>query len=425
MTSTVFFSWQVDTDPKTGRNLIERALERAVGSIGDDTSVDEAVRDLAVDRDTRGVAGTPPIVETIFRKIDAAAAFVPDLTFVGKRSGGRPTPNPNVLIEYGWALKSLGHLRIVPVMNTFYGDPTPNDMPFDMRHLRNPIQYNCAPDADDATVKRVKSELGKELDAAIRAVLDSDEYRASLPTPPAPSLFVARVPADGRGRFKAKNEPIGVVALRLLESAGTELMLADAPITWLRVMPVSDPGQTWSVTELKAAATTNGLHLEPLGRNWPSYGYFRSADGFGVYPPFPKEPGIAHSAAMIFNNGEVWSIDAYLLDAMKRDERNIVPGIEEEFRYSLKAYADLLLRLGIPAPFRWIAGMENLRGRSIYVPAPAGRMSMFGPHGSCLEDVVVAEGTYSPGEPLGHALKSFFAKLFDSCGVDRPARLDE
>jgi hypothetical protein len=425
MPNTIFFSWQVDTDSKTGRNLIERALERAVGSIGNDTSVDEAVRDLAVDRDTRGVAGTPPIVDTIFRKIDAAAAFVPDLTFVGTRRGGRPSPNPNVLIEYGWALKSLGHLRIVPVMNTFYGEPTPNDMPFDMRHLRNPIQYKCAPDADDATVKRVKSELGKELEAAIRAVLESDEYRASLPQPPAPPPFQARIPADTPGRFKPKGKPIGVQSLRLLEAGGTEIVLADAPVTWLRVMPALDPGRTWLVSELKAAATTNGLHLEPLGRNWPGYGYFRSADGFGVYPPFPKEPGIAHSAAMIFTSGEIWSADAYFLDAMKRDGRNIVPGIEEEFRYSLKAYADLLLRLGIQAPFQWIAGMENLRGRSIYVPAPAGRMSMFGPQGTCLEDTVVCEGTYSPGDPLGQTLKPFFSKLFDSCGVERPAYLDD
>ena len=26
--------------------------------------------------------------------------------------------NPNVLIEYGWALNALGHSRILPVMNT-------------------------------------------------------------------------------------------------------------------------------------------------------------------------------------------------------------------------------------------------------------------------------------------------------------------
>jgi hypothetical protein len=40
----------------------------------------------------------------------------------------RPTPNPNVLIEYGWALKSLTYNSIVPLMNTFYGEPKPEDL---------------------------------------------------------------------------------------------------------------------------------------------------------------------------------------------------------------------------------------------------------------------------------------------------------
>src|SRR5579862_1954156 len=104
MSTTVFFSWQMDTDTETGRNLIERVLERAVGSIGSDATVQDAVRELEVDRDTLDEPGFPPIVDTIFRKIDEAAMVIVDLTFVGKRLDGRPTPNPNVLIECGWAL---------------------------------------------------------------------------------------------------------------------------------------------------------------------------------------------------------------------------------------------------------------------------------------------------------------------------------
>jgi len=100
MAETVFFSWQIDRPTNTGRNFIERALERALARINDEIHIDEAERDeLAVDRDTRGVAGQPPIVDTIFKKIDAATVFVPDLTFVGLRNDNRPSPNPNVLIE--------------------------------------------------------------------------------------------------------------------------------------------------------------------------------------------------------------------------------------------------------------------------------------------------------------------------------------
>jgi hypothetical protein len=37
-------------------------------------------RELTVDSDTQGVAGHPPIVETIFNKIDGACMFVADMT---------------------------------------------------------------------------------------------------------------------------------------------------------------------------------------------------------------------------------------------------------------------------------------------------------------------------------------------------------
>jgi hypothetical protein len=132
MPNIIFFSWQADTQTNVGRNFIERALERAADRIGGDANVEEAVRDLSVDRDTKDVPGSPPIVDTILWKIDNAAVFVPDLTFIGDRLDGRRTPNPNVLIEYGWALKSLGHGRIVPVMNSAFGKPTSEAMPFNL-----------------------------------------------------------------------------------------------------------------------------------------------------------------------------------------------------------------------------------------------------------------------------------------------------
>lgn len=164
VTATIFFSWQADTPTKEGRNLIERALERAANRIGGDTNVEEAVRDLEIDRDTKGAPGSPPIVETIFRKIDRAAIFVPDLTFVGKRLDGRPTPNPNVLVEYGWALKSLGHSRILPVMNTAFGTPTAETMPFDMIHLRHPILFNCSADATEESRRQEREVLARKLE---------------------------------------------------------------------------------------------------------------------------------------------------------------------------------------------------------------------------------------------------------------------
>lgn len=178
MTHTVFYSWQADTPPKVGRTFIEKSLGKAIEQLAADVSVDVAIREgLAVDKDTKGVAGTPPIVDTIFRKIDSAAAFLADLTFVGTRLDGRPMPNPNVLVEYGWALKSRSYGRIICVVNIAYGEPAESTMPFNMSHLRWPIQYNLPDSADAAVVSQARAKLAGQLKAALRDILESTEFK--------------------------------------------------------------------------------------------------------------------------------------------------------------------------------------------------------------------------------------------------------
>lgn len=169
--TTIFFSWQSDTPSVVGRNFVSAVLHDVCKQLAKDTSVTEALRELSVDSDTKDVAGQPPIAETIFKKIDAAGVFVADMTFVGQRSGGDPTPNPNVLIEYGWALKSLGYKRVICVMNDAYGKPSRATLPFDLAHLRWPMCYSLPEGLDAETRKSVKKDLGGKLTAAIRASL--------------------------------------------------------------------------------------------------------------------------------------------------------------------------------------------------------------------------------------------------------------
>jgi len=86
MNTSIFFSWQSDTPTKIGRNFLRKALEEACEEIVAESSISEALRDeLVVDSDTQGEAGQPPIADTIFKKIDAAAVFVADVTFTAKR----------------------------------------------------------------------------------------------------------------------------------------------------------------------------------------------------------------------------------------------------------------------------------------------------------------------------------------------------
>lgn len=412
---TVFFSWQADTDPKSGRNLIERALEKAIARIGADADVEEAVRYAALDKDTQGVAGTPPIVDTIFGKIDKAFVFVPDLTFVGTRLDGRPTPNPNVLIEYGWALNTLGHSRMVTVMNAAFGEPTRETMPFDMAHLRFPIKYNCPPGADDAKRKSERDTLSKKLEGALRAVLDL----GSVDLPPAQKLFVPRTPADGLGRPYPKGSPIGIVDAIFLEKA-QPLKLADTPLMWLRVMPKYDPEKKWRLSEIQKLANRPGKILQPLNTRWAGYGHFRGTDVYGAYPTMRsfEEPILA--ALMIFNTAEVWSTDAFHVEALGRQETPTVPLQESDWVSSLNAYASFLHDLGVEGPYRWMAGIEGIKGRSIFPQHRPGYSTFYNrPRGHCLEDVVIEEGEFSVGQSAADALQPFFEKLYEACGVSR------
>ena len=105
MEPVVFYSWQSDLSNRCNRGFIPEALQNAAATIeADETIAIEPV----VDRDTQGVPGAPDIAATIFSKFSGADVFVADVSITG-RGEKRPTPNPNVLIELGYAFKALGH----------------------------------------------------------------------------------------------------------------------------------------------------------------------------------------------------------------------------------------------------------------------------------------------------------------------------
>jgi hypothetical protein len=411
MPVTIFFSWQSDTPTIGGRNLIDRALRRAASKVAEDATIDPALRDdLSIDRDTQGVAGQVPIVDTILRKIDAAALFVPDLTFIAKRPDGRPTPNPNVLIEYGWALKSLGHARIIPVMNSAFGPPTRESMPFDMGHLKFPITYHCPADASDEARRGAREDLAKKVEAAIRGCLASPEYRATLSSPPPPPPFEPRDTRDGPARFRLSGEPLGVRD----RGEQRQLLLTGGAAMWLRVLPRGHLGRGWKVSELQEAITSSGPVL-PLNASVGSYGYLRREDGFGIYEDLSGK-GIVSSILYLFTTGEIWTIDTYEIQS----RANLVILREDSFKDALVQCAGTLRRLGIEPPYNWIAGMEGVQGRYLGVVGMQMREPGFGP---CSVPLIQSEGGYSPPESAADALRPFFETVFESFATDRPASL--
>ena len=118
MKFTVFFSWASDLPNATNRTLIQNALTDSIKAINKDENVQ---LEVCLDRDTAGVPGSPPIADTIFDKILNSNLFVCDVSIINQEQEGRKTPNPNVLIELGFAVRHLSWDDIVCVCNTEYG----------------------------------------------------------------------------------------------------------------------------------------------------------------------------------------------------------------------------------------------------------------------------------------------------------------
>jgi hypothetical protein len=76
-TFKIFYSWQSDRENKCCKDFIRKAADAAAARVSAHFGVP-----ISVEADTEGVAGTPPINETILRKIDECDIFLADMTFV-------------------------------------------------------------------------------------------------------------------------------------------------------------------------------------------------------------------------------------------------------------------------------------------------------------------------------------------------------
>ncbi len=158
MKKTVFYSWQSDLPNSTNRSFIESALRTAASEIAADESIGI---DPVIDRDTLGSAGAPDIATTIFKKISDADLFIADITFV-VNTKKRSFPNPNVLIELGYALHAKGHEALVLVFNRAFGKL--ENLPFDLK-MRRILTYDLPEGSSNQS--SIKAELVRDFKAAL------------------------------------------------------------------------------------------------------------------------------------------------------------------------------------------------------------------------------------------------------------------
>lgn len=168
---SIFYSWQSDSPAASNRNAIANALKKARVALEARTK-----GTIIIDEATREAPGSPNIPQTILDKIRQSDAFVCDITTINKPApAGRPTPNPNVVFELGYAVAQLGWGRIILLFNREYGD-FPDDMPFDFdRHRASPYRLAATKPSD----KTEHAALTRLLEIAIGTIIRIQPPRPS------------------------------------------------------------------------------------------------------------------------------------------------------------------------------------------------------------------------------------------------------
>jgi hypothetical protein len=420
MATTVFYSWQSDHPNKTNRTFIEEALESALRKISLDGEIQEAQRDeqLTLDKDTKGIPGIPPIADVIFDKISVATVFVPDLSFVGSTDGGRLLPNPNVLIEYGWALSALGRSRIAPVVNVAFGPVNAETLPFDMRHLRHPILYELEVDTPPEKRKEVKAKLIDHLAKAIKLVIQSHpvETESSSPT------HIAIESTTDPSTFLSPDEPLGT--LSGFRQGETKLILPNNQHIFLRVIPTKRVEEFTTSKQVLELLSKGGV--KPLCDRINGWNRGRNRHGTFVCAHIDEK---VLAVTQLFRNKELWGIDARTIDKQHCKEWSEVEfgyfacsSLEIAFTQTLSTYLTFCRDiLNLPLPLKFIAGATGVEGYRMTAPSGMdfGGFERFG--GRVVEENLIYEDTIPDYElQVTSILRPFFDYVWEECGLNRP-----
>jgi hypothetical protein len=190
----VFYAWQNDRPRETCRDFIHEAAAEAIHRVGCDMRIEDSPR---LDHDTKNEAGSPPIAETILRKIRQSAVIIADMTYCSEiREEGpngkvrKKNPNPNVMLELGYAAATMGWNRVILVMNEKYGGPS--WLPFDLKNHRFPITYELGPQSTKRSETKVSLILALEQQIRSCLAAEYDLVNATL----------ARLPSHARLMMK-------------------------------------------------------------------------------------------------------------------------------------------------------------------------------------------------------------------------------
>ncbi|WP_434036323.1 hypothetical protein [Formosa sp. 4Alg 33] len=175
----------MDTEDKYGKGFIQNAIEIAIQKLKDESI------EVTLDYGFRKTPGTPLLIDEMLKKSTESDMVIVDLTFTSAKEwlqakkykvfgkelrllnkvGDKKSPNPNVLLETGYAWAKKGTYRTLAVMNDAFGSP--KELPVDLEGFRWGITYNLNA-ANYATRKAVRKELANDLYNAIKDAINAE-----------------------------------------------------------------------------------------------------------------------------------------------------------------------------------------------------------------------------------------------------------
>ncbi|MCA9521063.1 MAG: hypothetical protein KC609_08825 [Myxococcales bacterium] len=170
----VFYSWQANRPIATNRAFIREVID----TIG----LGAAERSLDVEACLERGEGNGPereIPASIFARVESVDLVLADVTCaIEDATERRCAPNPNVLLELGYAAKCHGWDRVVCVANLAHGGV--ERLPFDLCHRRI-LGFDLPPDASAERIANERARLRRCIRAAFAAIAARmvDERRAT------------------------------------------------------------------------------------------------------------------------------------------------------------------------------------------------------------------------------------------------------
>ena len=407
----VFYAWQSDRPERFNRYLIRFALNLAAKNISADPTVGIQVR---IDADTEGVHGHCPVTETILKKIAVCDAFVPDLTFVASTEAGKLIPNPNVMLEYGYALHARSFSVMIPVLNTAYG--AAKELPFDMGHLRFPMRYDLPATAKNAERRAVRKALTEELETVIRGMIA--EGVGAADRTPFPEAAATTSPAF----FFPRNATIASFG----NPGEQEYKFEGDKAVYVRLFPRTSEGQPKIGRSVIKELVYHKRSLGPMSNALTG---IASSNDFGWACIDPSGNTSTKNICQAFTSGELWGISSQVFvqtqirHFVRPDEIATVLGVisvEKLCTRTLENFvkvASMVMQLRPP----FVVELGIVGTKRVYMGAPHPESSNGSYYGPIRDASLVRRYDLATTDRAAQReiLRDFFDELYDLAEVSR------